>query len=74
VPNRHSNNVKAEGCFFFRLSRPRSNNQVPIGHRSGVSMQLRASYNKSFNTGLASKPPIHFSTSAAGQPVKQIVK
>ena len=36
-------------------------------------MRLGASYNKSLNTGLASKPPIHFSTSAAGQPVKQIV-
>ena len=37
-------------------------------------MRLSASYNKSFNTGLASKPPIHFSTSAAGQPVKPLVR
>ena len=36
-------------------------------------MRHRGSYNKSFNTGLASWPPIHFSTSVAGQPVKQIV-
>ncbi len=51
--------------------RPCSNNLIPVGHRSGVSIQLRGSYNKSLNTGQASKRLIHFSTSVAGQPVKQ---
>ena len=59
MPNWHSSNVRFNGCFFFQLSALQEP-PISVGHRIGVSMRLRGSYNKSFNTGLASKPRFIF--------------